>query len=60
MAVTLDPLTGKLLFSTAERIAGMMRRYFSSAIRVPTDRVLQMHSPITDGELYIDGEVYIL
>lgn len=38
------------------------RRTFSSEedIEVPNDKVLQMHSPVIDGELKVDGEVYIL
>ncbi len=39
-----------------------IRRTFNSDedIFVPSDKVLQMHSPKIDGELKIDGEVYIL
>lgn len=29
-------------------------------INIPEDKVLQMHSPSIDGELYVDGELYIL
>ena len=38
------------------------RRTFSldEDINIPTDKVLQMHSPIMDGELIVDGEAYIL
>lgn len=38
------------------------RRTYSSVedLSVPLDRVLQLHSPIMDGELYLDGEGYIL
>lgn len=38
------------------------RRTFSSDedINIPADKVLQMHSPIMDGELFVDGEAYIL
>jgi hypothetical protein len=32
----------------------------SEDINIPSDKVLQMHSPKIDGELYIDGEAYIL
>lgn len=39
-----------------------IKRTFSASedINIPADKVLQMHSPRIDGELYIDGEVYIL
>ncbi len=38
------------------------RRTFTSDedIEIPSDKVLQMHSPIMDGELKVDGEAYIL
>lgn len=29
-------------------------------INIPADKVLQMHSPVIDGELLVDGEAYIL
>lgn len=28
-------------------------------ITIPTDKVLTMHSPIFEGELYVDGEAFI-
>jgi len=39
-----------------------IKRTFSSNedINIPSDKVLQMHSPVIDGELYLDGEAYIL
>ncbi len=39
-----------------------IRRTFTSDedIEIPSDKVLQMHSPIMDGELKVDGEAYIL
>lgn len=38
------------------------RRTFTSDedINVPSDKVLPMYSPKINGELYMDGEVYIL
>tara|TARA_R110000851_G_scaffold308093_1_gene466878 strand:+ start:700 stop:930 length:231 start_codon:yes stop_codon:yes gene_type:complete len=38
------------------------KRTFTSSedINIPSDKVLQMHSPAIDGELYLDGEAYIL
>ncbi len=38
------------------------RRTFASDedINIPSDKVLQMHSPVFDGELSVDGEAYIL
>lgn len=38
------------------------RRTFTSDedIYIPKDKVLQLHSPIFDGELKVDGEGYIL
>ena len=38
------------------------RRTFTSDedIEIPSDKVLQMHSPVMDGELKVDGEAYIL
>jgi len=38
------------------------RRTFTSGedINVPSDKVLPMYSPTINGELYMDGEVYIL
>jgi len=39
-----------------------IKRTFSSDedIEIPADKVLQMHSPVFDGELKVDGEAYIL
>lgn len=39
-----------------------VRRTFTADedIEIPTDKVLQMHSPSIDGELLVDGEAYIL
>ena len=39
-----------------------VRRTFTADedIYVPADKVLQMHSPVTNGEVKVDGEVYIL
>ena len=39
-----------------------IRRTFASDedIEIPSDKVLQMHSPKIDGELKVDGEAYIL
>ena len=39
-----------------------IRRTFTidEDINIPSDKVLQIHSPVLDGELYIDGEAYIL
>lgn len=39
-----------------------VRRTFSASedIEIPSDKVLQMHSPVMDGELKVDGEAYIL
>lgn len=38
------------------------RRTFSSSedIVIPSDKVLQLHSPVYDGEMEVDGELYIL
>lgn len=37
------------------------KRYFlSEDIEVPIGHVMQMHSPVVDGEVLVDGEVYIL
>ncbi len=39
-----------------------IRRTFLSGedIEIPSDKVLQLHSPKIDGELKVDGEAYIL
>ena len=39
-----------------------IKRTFASDedIEIPSDKVLQMHSPKIDGELKVDGEAYIL
>ena len=39
-----------------------IRRTFTADedITIPSDKVLQMHSPVMDGELAVDGEAYIL
>jgi hypothetical protein len=39
-----------------------VRRTFliGEGVSIPTDKVLQMHSPFMSGELYLDGEAYIL
>jgi len=39
-----------------------VKRTFTAGenINIPADKVLQMHSPTIEGELYIDGEAYIL
>ena len=39
-----------------------IKRTFTASedIEIPSDKVLQMHSPKIDGELKVDGEVYIL
>ena len=39
----------------------LVRRTFLSGedINIPSDKVLTMHSPTIDGELYIDGEAFI-
>lgn len=49
----LDNVWNFLLFNRRTFIVG-------EDIFVPSDKVLQLHSPIIDGELKIDGEVYIL
>ena len=36
------------------------RNFMSENISVPIGYVIQMHSPIIDGEVFVDGEVYIL
>ena len=36
------------------------RHFTEQTIEVPSGKVLQMHSPIVDGEMIVDGEVYIL
>ncbi len=40
---------------------GLYRRDFGNEkITVPSRHVMQMHSPVVDGEVIVDGEVYIL
>ena len=53
---------GKLGFINIWDVLLLKRRNFASGedIYVPAGMVLQMHSPIIDSELKIDGEVYIL
>ncbi len=39
----------------------LYRRDFpEDRVEIPQRHVMQMHSPVIDGELYVDGEVYIL
>ncbi len=58
-AITLD--NGKRFLAKTWDFLLFYRRTFSeSVIEIPSDKVLQMHSPILDGELRIDGEGYIL
>jgi len=69
MSWKFNPFTGKLdYFEDQATVANIwdvllfVKRTFNSDedINVPSDKVLQMHSPSIDGELFIDGEVYIL
>lgn len=40
---------------------GLYRRHFpEERVTVPVDHIMQMHSPVIDGEFYIEGEAYIL
>jgi len=60
--ISFDSSIGKFINKKSYDLNFFYKRTFSSVedIIIPVDKVLQMHSPIFDGELYIDGEVYIL
>lgn len=53
---------GKKILSKIWDVDLFIRRTFSidEDFDIPADKVLQMHSPVFDGELKIDGEAYIL
>lgn len=53
---------GKRLFSKIWDIQLFSRRTFTSNedINIPIDKSLILHSPKIDGELFVDGEGYIL
>lgn len=55
-------LNGKRSLKNVWDLQLFIRRTFSSSedIEIPSDKVLQMHSPVMDGELRVDGEAYIL
>lgn len=54
-------LDGKKKSQWIWNILLFVRRTFTSDedIKIPSDKVLTLHSPIMDGELYIDGEAFI-
>ena len=54
-------LNGKKTNSYTWDIFLFIKRTFNSSedINIPTDKVLLMHSPSIDSELYIDGEGFI-
>lgn len=60
--VIFNAAIGKYINEKIYNIKLFYKRTFSSSedINIPVDKVLQMHSPIMDGELHVDGEVYIL
>ena len=53
---------GKKILSKIWNVDLFIKRTFSADedINIPNDKVLQMHSPVMDGELFVDGEAYIL
>ncbi len=55
-------LTGKKIAKSIWDIFLFIERTFppGELIDIPSDKVLQMHSPRIDGELRPDGEAYIL
>lgn len=55
-------INGKREFTDTWDFLFFRRRTFTSDedIEVPADKVLVMNSPIIDGEIKVDGEVYIL
>jgi len=58
--ITLE--NGKKILTKIWDVNLFIRRTFTSDedFDIPSDKVLQMHSPVFDGELNIDGEAYIL
>jgi hypothetical protein len=63
MSYKFNVFTGKLdIVGGGSSDGGLYRRDFTqeTIVSVNTGFVLQMHSPVVDGELFIDGEVYIL
>ena len=54
-------LNGKKINVSTWDVLLFVRRTFTSDedIKIPTDKVLQMHSPVIDGELCVDGEAFI-
>lgn len=59
MRFKFNPLTGSISVID-EPISKTFETHFIADISVLEGTVLQMQSPIIDGELLIDGEVYIL
>jgi hypothetical protein len=61
MSYKFNPFSGNLDVVSSSN-SGLYKRDFTqeTIISVNTGYVLQMHSPIVDGELFIDGEVYII
>lgn len=55
-------IDGKREFTDVWDFLLFQRRTFTADedIEIPADKVLIMNSPIIDGELKVDGEVYIL
>ena len=59
MSYKFNPFTGELDYFDADQSVRVI--YLAGEIvTVQVGRVLQLHSPVIDGELYIEGEVYIL
>tara|TARA_R110000782_G_scaffold98924_1_gene184465 strand:- start:186 stop:365 length:180 start_codon:yes stop_codon:yes gene_type:complete len=59
MSYKFNPFTGGLDYFDADQSVRVI--YLAGEIvSVQEGRVLQLHSPVIDGELYIEGEVYIL
>ncbi len=54
-------LSGKKVNVNTWDVLLFVRRTFTSDedIKIPSDKVLQMHSPVMDGELCVDGEAFI-
>jgi len=55
-------VNGKLGVLDIWNLLLLSRRTFTAGedINIPSDKVLQMNSPIIEGELFVDGEAYIL
>ena len=61
--ITYDEDNSKFINKKVWDVLFFYKRTFSSTskdVEIPSDKVLQMHSPKIDGELKVDGEAYIL